>query len=90
MTEVFCYRKIDDKEDAIPTEAERASDNSMSGEDMGWVIPCWLCGEPIPVKFTKKNKPFLICNNCGVQTFIRYGKAEELLIAKIKQYQGGK
>jgi rRNA maturation endonuclease Nob1 len=54
-----------------------------------WVIPCWLCGSLIPVKFTKKNKPFLICNNCGVQTFIRYGKAEDLLIAKIKDYRKG-
>jgi len=72
------------------TEAAKTKDNSTSGEDMDWVIPCWLCGELIPVKFTKKNKPFLICNYCGVQTFIRYGKAEELLIAKIKQYREGK
>ncbi len=71
-------------------EAAKDKDNSTPDEDMGWVIPCWLCGELIPVKFTKKNKPFLICNNCGVQTFIRYGKAEELLIAKIKQYREGK
>lgn len=69
------------------TEALKVKDNPTFGKDMGWMIPCWLCGELIPVKFTKKNKPFLICNNCGVQTFIRYGKAEELLIAKIKQYR---
>jgi len=53
------------------------------------MIPCWLCGSPVPVKFTKKDKPYLVCANCGVQTFIRYGKAEGLLIAKIKDYQKG-
>jgi len=59
-------------------------------DGLGVIVPCWLCGSPVPVKFTKKDKPFLVCNDCGVQTFIRYGKAEELLIAKIKQYQEGK
>ncbi len=53
----------------------------------GCVIPCWLCGAIIPVKYTKKNKAYLICDNCGIQTFLRYGKAEELLKAKIAQYQ---
>ena len=51
------------------------------------MIPCWLCGQPIEVKFSRKDKPYLICDNCGVQTFIRYGKAEELLLAKVKEYQ---
>jgi len=50
-------------------------------------IPCWLCHSVIPVRFSKKDKPYLICDNCGVQTFIRYGKAEELLIASVKEYQ---
>ncbi len=55
----------------------------------GVTIPCWLCGSAVSVKFSKKDKPFLICNNCGVQTFIRYGKAEELLIYKVQQYRNG-
>ena len=71
------------------TEVVRADGSLPSGMDMGWVIPCWLCGSPIPVKFSKKRKPYLICDNCGLQIFIRYGKAEDLLIAKIKQQQRG-
>ena len=67
----------------------KGKDSLLLREDKDWVIPCWLCDSPIPVKFTRKNKVYLICNNCGVQTFLRYGKAEELLIAKIKKcYEG--
>jgi len=72
------------------TEIMEVKDNSRIGGQTAWVIPCWLCGSAIPVKFTKKGKVYLICNNCGIQTFLRYGKAEELLIAKIKEYQEGK
>ncbi|MFC2034200.1 hypothetical protein ACFLTT_02210 [Chloroflexota bacterium] len=59
-------------------------------DKLGVTVPCWLCNSVVPVKFSKKNKPFLICNNCGVQTFVRYGKAEELLIDKVEQYQNRK
>ena len=72
------------------TKASKVIKESARGEDIGWVIPCWLCDSLIPVKFTKKDKAYLICDNCGTQTFLRYGRAEELLIAKIKKYWEGK
>lgn len=68
---------------------EEVRDNVTMITDAGWAVPCWLCGTPTPVKFSKKRKPYLICDSCGVQTFVRYGRAEDLLIAKIKQYQKG-
>lgn len=34
-------------------------------------FPCFLCGNGIPVKFTKKQKPYLTCDPCGIQIFIR-------------------
>jgi hypothetical protein len=34
-------------------------------------IPCFLCGNGLEVKSSKRNKPYLICDWCGVQTFIR-------------------
>ena len=71
-------------------EAASNHDRLLSRERGVQLIPCWLCNSPIPVKFTKKNKAYLICDNCGVQTFLRYNKAEELLAAKIKQCQGAK
>ena len=62
-------------------------DSPVPVNEIYWVIPCWLCGDPVQVKFSRKDKPYLICDSCGVQTFIRYGKAEDLLIAKVRQYR---
>lgn len=36
------------------------------------IIPCFLCGDLVRVKLTKKDKPYFICEPCGVQVFIRY------------------
>ncbi len=35
------------------------------------IIPCFLCGKPITVKLTKKDKPYFVCNPCGLQVFVR-------------------
>jgi hypothetical protein len=35
------------------------------------LIPCFLCGNGLEVKMSKRDKPYLICDWCGVQTFIR-------------------
>ena len=34
-------------------------------------IPCFLCGKPLPVKLTKKDKPYFVCDPCGLQVFVR-------------------
>ena len=49
-------------------------------------IPCWLCGELVSIKFSRKDKPYLICSNCGIQTFVRYRRAYDLLLSKVKEY----
>lgn len=51
------------------------------------MIPCWICDQEVEIKFTKKDKPYLICNNCGIQTFVRYGQAEDLLKQKVREYR---
>lgn len=35
------------------------------------VFPCPVCAEPRDVRTTKKNKPYVVCDTCGVQVFIR-------------------
>jgi len=35
------------------------------------IIPCFLCGKPTPVKLTKKDKPYFVCDPCGLQVFVR-------------------
>jgi transcription elongation factor Elf1 len=35
------------------------------------LFPCCVCGEAREVGTTKKDKPYLICDPCGVQVFVR-------------------
>jgi predicted nucleic acid-binding Zn ribbon protein len=32
---------------------------------------CPLCGKGLDVRQTKKNKPYVICDPCGVELFVR-------------------
>ncbi len=34
-------------------------------------IPCLLCGEMAEIRKDKNKKPYFICDECGVQAFIR-------------------
>ena len=35
------------------------------------LFPCPVCGEGLQVRESKKRKPYVICNACGVQLFVR-------------------
>ena len=35
------------------------------------LFPCCVCGESREVRTTKKGKPYMICDPCGVQMFVR-------------------
>lgn len=35
-------------------------------------MPCFLCGKTLKVKKTKGDKPYFICDTCGLQAFVRY------------------
>jgi DNA-directed RNA polymerase subunit RPC12/RpoP len=37
----------------------------------GRQLPCVLCGEGLPILFSKRNKPYCVCNSCGIQLFFR-------------------
>ena len=52
-------------------------------------VRCWLCGSPTEIRFSKKDRPYLICEECGVQVFIRYQRAEDLLAERVRQEAGG-
>jgi transcription elongation factor Elf1 len=34
-------------------------------------FPCPVCTDPREVKLTKKNKPYITCDPCGIQLFVR-------------------
>ena len=40
----------------------------MIGERM---FPCPVCTDPREVKMTKKKKPYITCDPCGIQLFVR-------------------
>lgn len=35
------------------------------------LIPCFLCGNGLEIRASKRNKPYFTCDDCGIQTFIR-------------------
>lgn len=40
----------------------------LNGKQM---FPCPVCTDPREVRQTKKGKPYLVCDPCGIQIFIR-------------------
>ena len=42
-------------------------------------IPCFLCGRKLTVRTDKNGKPYLICDPCGSQHFIRRKQGMERL-----------
>jgi transcription elongation factor Elf1 len=41
---------------------------ALSGKQM---FPCPVCTQPREVRVTKKDKPYFICDPCGIQVFVR-------------------
>ena len=73
----------------------------MSILDGKRMFPCPVCAAPCEVKLTKKGKPYLVCDPCGVQVFVRgpagivafdrlveRGKDEDLLTRIAKMERG--
>jgi hypothetical protein len=46
----------------------------QTSEIQGKPFPCPVCGSPLPIEISQKQKPYCICNDCGIQLFFR-GKA---------------
>jgi len=35
------------------------------------LFPCPVCTNPLQVRESKKKKPYLVCDSCGIQIFVR-------------------
>lgn len=35
------------------------------------MFPCPVCTDPREVRLTKKHKPYVVCDPCGIQLFVR-------------------
>ncbi len=47
-------------------------------------LPCLLCGNDLDLRKTIRQKPYLVCNPCGMQLFVRRPQAAENLQLLIK------
>ena len=47
------------------------------------IFPCPICAKGLEVRQSKKNKPYVVCDTCGIQVFVRMpagiAKFEELV-----------
>jgi len=45
-------------------------------------LPCFLCGRKLEKRTSKRQKPYFVCDSCGVQLFVRRKQG----IEKLDQY----
>lgn len=43
----------------------------MAAENRKRMFPCPVCTDPREVRVTKKDKPYITCDPCGIQVFVR-------------------
>lgn len=53
------------------------------------VVNCWLCGESIEIKKSRKGRPFLNCLSCRMQIFVNGPKGIDRLKTKIIEKDEG-
>ena len=56
---------------------------TLGKKDKRKYFPCPLCDNNKLVKYSKKLKPYIVCNSCGVQLFVRNKEGEEILNKRI-------
>lgn len=52
-------------------------------------LPCPLCERRLGIRISKTGKPYVVCDDCGVQMFVRYPAGFERLADKIRGKFGG-
>ncbi len=53
-------------------------------------VPCPVCAEELEEKRTRKDKPYFVCEACGVQVFVRFRRGIELLARAGSRRIGGR
>jgi hypothetical protein len=54
---------------------------------LGKTIPCFLCKRDLDIRFSKKDRPYTVCTECQIQTFIRGRKGFERLVTLVKEQE---
>ena len=55
---------------------------------LGKTVPCFLCKRELDIRFSKKSRPYTVCTECQIQTFIRGSKGFHRLVALVKKQEG--
>jgi transcription elongation factor Elf1 len=62
----------------IATQGQNPGDQEIKKPEPKY-FPCFLCGDLLEIKMTIREKPYFICDSCGLQAFIRREKGIERL-----------
>jgi DNA-directed RNA polymerase subunit RPC12/RpoP len=60
--------------------------DSVAGSDRS-KYPCPVCERPCDVELTKRNKPYVKCDPCGVQLFVRGKGGIERFTRNVRAYR---
>lgn len=52
-------------------------------------FPCPLCGMALDIRASKKGKPYMVCDPCGVQMFVRGSSGIEKLKHLVTRAESG-
>ena len=52
-------------------------------------FPCPVCGEALEVRQSKKRKPYVVCDPCGVQMFVRGAGGIAVFNDQVKRHLAG-
>jgi len=55
----------------------------------GKKLPCPLCEDRLEIRISKTGKPYIVCDDCGVQMFIRYPAGIERLVDRVSSFLFG-
>src|SRR5215468_5343682 len=50
-------------------------------------LPCILCQSPLDQRSSKRRKPYFVCNDCGLQLFVRRRLGIDRLLKLIKELE---
>jgi DNA-directed RNA polymerase subunit RPC12/RpoP len=63
-------KKMTNKQTKLKNDIQAARPTTKAAPAMPGV-PCFLCKAKLIPRQTYKEKPYIVCDNCGIQTFIR-------------------
>lgn len=74
-------RLLDRIADALSPDVDEKPSDSFEGKE----VQCFLCGRWTDVRISKKDRPYFVCDACGIQVFVRGNKGIERLKEHVRE-----